>query len=202
MPALLPAAIAAAFACSAASAADWMQFGYDAAHTGVNPAETLISPANVGSLVTKYSVNMATYVDSAPVYLSNVSTPSGNKDVLFALGNNGRFMAIDAATGTELWHKTQSGTQPTTASPAIDPGRQYVYSYGIDGKAHKYAVGDGTEVTSGGWPQTITLKNNVEKGAGGLTIASSGGVNWLYVVTDGYIGDGGDYQGHITTIKL
>jgi hypothetical protein len=202
MPALLPAAIAAAFACSAASAADWMQFGYDAAHTGVNPAETLISPANVGSLVTKYSVNMATYVDSAPVYLSNVSTPSGNKDVLFALGNNGRFMAIDAATGTELWHKTQSGTQPTTASPAIDPGRQYVYSYGIDGKAHKYAVGDGTEVTSGGWPQTITLKNNVEKGAGGLTIASSGGVNWLYVVTDGYIGDGGDYQGHNTTINL
>jgi len=202
LPALLPAAVAAALACGAASAADWMQFGYDAAHTGVNPTETLISPSNVASLVTKYSVNMATYVDSAPVYLSNVSTPSGTKNVLFALGNNGRFMAIDAATGTELWHKTQSGTQPTTASPAIDPNRQYVYSYGIDGKAHKYAVGDGTEVTTGGWPQTITLKNNVEKGAGGLTIANSGGVNWLYVVTDGYIGDGGDYQGHITTINL
>jgi len=201
-PALLTAAIAAAFACSAASAADWMQFGYDAAHTGVNPSETLVSPANAASLVTKYSVNMATYVDSAPVYLSNVSTPGGTKNVLFALGNNGRFMAIDAATGTELWHKTQSGTQPTTASPAIDPNRQYVYSYGIDGKAHKYQVGDGTEITTGGWPQTITLKNSVEKGAGGLTIANAGGVNWLYVVTDGYIGDGGDYQGHITTINL
>ena len=202
MPALLPAAIAAAFACGAASAADWMQFGYDAAHTGVNPSETLISASNVASLVTKYSVNMAAYVDSAPVYLANVSTPGGTKNVLYALGNNGRFMAIDAATGTELWHKTQSGQQPTTASPAIDPNRQYVYSYGIDGKAHKYAVGDGTEVTTGGWPQTITLKNNVEKGAGGLTIASSGGVNWLYVVTDGYIGDGGDYQGHIVSINL
>jgi putative pyrroloquinoline-quinone-binding quinoprotein/putative pyrroloquinoline-quinone binding quinoprotein len=200
--ALLPAAVSAALACSAASAADWMQFGYDAAHTGVNPSETLISPSNVASLVTKYSVNMAAYVDSAPVYLSNVSTPSGTKNVLFALGNNGRFMAIDAATGAEIWHKTQSGTQPTTASPAIDPNRQYVYSYGIDGKAHKYQVGDGTEITSGGWPQTITLKNNVEKGAGGFTIANSGGVNWLYVVTDGYIGDGGDYQGHITTINL
>jgi len=200
--ALLAATIAATLGSGAASAADWMQFGYDAAHTGVNPSETLVSPANAASLVTKYSVNMATYVDSAPVYLSNVSTPGGTKNVLFALGNNGRFMAIDAATGTELWHKTQSGTQPTTASPAIDPNRQYVYSYGIDGKAHKYQVGDGTEITTGGWPQTITLKNNVEKGAGGLTIASSGGVNWLYVVTDGYIGDGGDYQGHITTINL
>ena len=200
--ALLAATIAATLGSGAASAADWMQFGYDAAHTGVNPSETLVSPANAASLVTKYSVNMATYVDSAPVYLSNVSTPGGTKNVLFALGNNGRFMAIDAATGTELWHKTQSGTQPTTASPAIDPNRQYVYSYGIDGKAHKYQVGDGTEITTGGWPQTITLKNNVEKGAGGLTIANSGGVNWLYVVTDGYIGDGGDYQGHITTINL
>jgi len=136
------------------------------------------------------------------VYLSNVSTPSGTKNLLFALAKNGRVMAIDAATGTEVWHKTTSGTQPTTASPAIDPNRQYVYSYGIDGKAHKYQVGDGTEITTGGWPQTITLKNNVEKGASGLTIANAGGVNWLYVVTDGYIGDGGDYQGHITTINL
>src|SRR4029077_15188449 len=74
--------------------------------------------------------------------------------------------------------------------------------YGIDGKAHKYQVGDGTEITTGGWPQTITLKNNVEKGASGLTIATSGGVNWLYVVTDGYGGDGGDYQGHVTTVNL
>ena len=66
---------------------------------------------------------MAATVDSAPVYLSNVSTPSGTKNLLFALAKNGRLMAIDAATGTEVWHKTTSGTQPTTASPAIDPNR-------------------------------------------------------------------------------
>ncbi len=88
------------------------------------------------------------------------------------LPTNGRLMAIDAATGTEIWHKTTSGSQPTTASPAIDPNRLYVYSYGVDGKVHKYQVGDGTEVTTGGWPETITLKNNVEKGASGLTIVS------------------------------
>ncbi len=70
LSALLPAAITAALACSAASAADWTQFGYDAAHTGYNPAETLITPANVATIVTKYSVNMAASVDSAPVYLS------------------------------------------------------------------------------------------------------------------------------------
>jgi hypothetical protein len=203
LPTLLPAAVAAALACSAASAADWMQFGYDAAHTGYNPAETLISPSTVAGLTTKYSVAMAASVDSAPVYLSNVSTSSGTKNLLFALAGNGRLMAIDAATGAEVWNATMSGNgHTTTASPAIDPSRAFVYAYGNDGKAHKFAVGTGAETTGGGWPQTITSKPSVEKGASGLTIANAGGVNWLYVVTDGYIGDGGDYQGHITTINL
>jgi len=203
LPALLPAAVAAALACGTASAADWMQFGYDAAHTGANPAETRISRSNVASLVTKYSVSMAATVDSAPVYLSNVSTPGGTKNLLFAVSGSGRLMAIDAANGSEIWHATMSGDgHTTTASPAIDPGRDYVYAYGNDGKAHKFRVGDGTEITTGGWPELITTKPNVEKGAGGFTIASSGGVTWLYVASDGYIGDGGDYQGHLTTINL
>ncbi len=57
-------------------------------------------------------------------------------------------MAIDAANGSEVWHADTDGQQPTTASPAIDPNRQYVYSYGVDGNAHKYRVGDGTEITA------------------------------------------------------
>lgn len=185
-----------------ALAADWMQFGYDAAHTGNNPAETTITAANVAQLVTRYGVTLQSQVDSAPVYRSNVSTPGGTKNLLFALSKNGRLMAIDAANGTEVWHATTTGTQPTTASPAIDLGGTYVYSYGIDGFVHKYEIGDGTEITGGGWPQLVTLKHNVEKGASGLTIVNSHGVNWLYSVTDGYIGDGGDYQGHVTTINL
>src|ERR1700752_3916343 len=185
-----------------AFAADWMQFGYDAAHTGYHPPETTINAGNVSQLTRLYSVTIPSGVDSAPVYLSGVVTPSGTKNLLFALSKNGRVMAIDAADGSEVWHATTTGVQPTTASPAIDPGRQYVYSYGIDGFVHKYQVGDGTEITTGGWPELITLKIDVEKGASGLTIVNSGGVNWLYSVTDGYFGDGGNYQGHITTINL
>jgi outer membrane protein assembly factor BamB len=201
-PARLLLIAAALTGASAADAADWMQFGYDAAHTGFNAAETRLGAANVAALTLRYNTDMPATIDSAPVYLSNVATASGTKNLLFALAKNGRLMAIDAATGSEIWHATTSGTQPTTASPAIDPGRLYVYSYGLDGKAHKYAVGDGAEITSGGWPATITLKTNVEKGASGFTIAHSHGNDWLYVVTDGYIGDGGDYQGHVTTINL
>ena len=201
---LLPRATAVLFSLAAADAlaADWMQFGYDPAHTGYNPAENTINTGNVATLTRLYSVAIAAGVDSAPVYLSNVETPSGTRNLLYALSNNGRLMAIDAATGSEIWHATTSGRQPTTASPAIDPGRQYVYSYGVDGYAHKYQVGDGTEITTGGWPEVITLKNGVEKGAGGLTIANDGTTNFLVVVTDGYIGDGGDYQGHLVSINL
>jgi hypothetical protein len=199
---ILCAAVLTALTCPAAEAADWVQFGYDAAHTGFNPDEHTISSANVAALTTLYSVDLPASVDSAPVYLSNVSTPQGTKNLLFALSENGRLMAIDAANGNEVWHMDTNGQQPTTASPAIDPNRQYVYSYGVDGKAHKYQVGDGTEITGSGWPQTISLKTNVEKGASGLTIAETGGATYLVVVTDGYGGDGGDYQGHLVSIDL
>jgi len=70
---------------TAATAADWMQFGYDAAHTGVNPTETTITPANVAGVTTRYSVDLPASVDSAPVYLSNVSTSGGTRNLLFAL---------------------------------------------------------------------------------------------------------------------
>ncbi|MEO7432534.1 MAG: PQQ-binding-like beta-propeller repeat protein [Dokdonella sp.] len=193
---------ACSFPTGTASGADWMQFGYDAAHTGHNVAETAISLSNVAKLTRLYQVNLAANVDSAPVYRSNVVTPDGTRDLLFALSENGRLMAIDAATGVQVWFKTTTGTQPTASSPAIDPGGNFVYSYGIDGKVHKYQIGDGTEIVTGGWPQIATLKPGVEKGQSGLTIAIAGDHAYLYAVNDGYIGDGGDYQGHITSIDL
>ena len=32
------------------------------------------------------------------------------------------------------------------------------YTAALDGNVHKYQVGDGTEILTGGWPQTATLK--------------------------------------------
>ena len=198
--ALSAASLATPF--TAASAADWMQFGYDATHSGRNPAETALGAANVDQIQRRYQTTLTASVDGAPVYLSNVTTTSGTKDLLFLLGTNGTLMAVDAADGSVFWHHQESGQQPTTSSPAIDPGRQYVYAYGLDGYVHKYRVDNGNEVTSGGWPELITLKTNVEKVAASLTIATSGATTYLYVVTDGYIGDAGSYQGHLTTIDL
>src|SRR5207247_1137489 len=91
----------------------------------------------------------------------------------------------------------------TTSSPAVDPNRQYVYSYGLDGYVHRCQVADGTEVTSGGWPELASLKPFNEKGSSALSIATAkNGTSYLYVTNGGYFGDQGDYQGHVTAINL
>ncbi len=185
-------------------AADWLQFGYDAAHSGVNPQETAITRDNVATLVELANVPVPDYVYGAPVLLSGVATAVGQRDVLFLSTQGGSLLALDARDGAVLWSQQPSGTGHQTAgSPAIDGNRQFVYAYGLDGKVHKYAVGDGAESTDQGWPQLVTLKPTVEHGAASLAIGDTrDGESYLYAVVDGYVGDGGDYQGHLTTINL
>ncbi|HEY2396563.1 MAG TPA: PQQ-binding-like beta-propeller repeat protein [Rudaea sp.] len=186
--------------------ADWLQFGYDQAHSGNNTAETILDADNVSGLATLYEIPLAVSVDSAPVFLSAVTTEDGSKDLLFVETRIGELLALDAGDGKIVWSRQPAiqGLAVTTSTPAIDPGRQVIYAYGLDGYVHKYQVGDGTEIVAGGWPQLITNKPNVEKCAAGLSIATvSAGATYLYVVTDGGIsGDGGDYQGHVVTIDL
>ncbi len=195
-----------------AGAYDWLQFGGNPQHNGLNTSETVLTPANIGTLTLKYQVTLAGNADGAPVFLQGVTTASGVKDLLFVTTRDGRIIALDAQTGAVIWnHVNGPGTCTinngasacyTASSPAIDPNRLYVYSYGLDGKVHKYQVGDGTEITTGGWPQTATLKGYDEKGSSALGIATSGGVTRLYVTHGGYPGDNGDYQGHVTAINL
>ena len=211
---------------AAAGPYDWPQFNGNPQHSGNNTQETTIGAANVASLTQLFQANLGTTVDGAPAYLSGVATAVGSRDLLFVTTKTGSIVALDAHTGAALWShatastchinttSTTSGTPCyTTSSPAVDPNRQYVYSYGLDGdgsnggalygRVHKYAVGDGTEVTGGGWPETATLKGFDEKGSSALAIATArNGTSYLYVANGGYPGDNGDYQGHVTTINL
>jgi len=187
-----------------ASASDWPQFNLNPQHSGASTQEHAINPANVVTLHLAYPpVVLPAVADGAPAFLERVTTAGGVKDLLFLTTKSGILLAIDAATGATVWSK-QPATGPnyTTSSPAIDPGRQYVYSYGLEGRVHKYQVGDGTEVTTGGWPELVTRKPTVEKGSSALAIATVGGTSYLYVANGGYPGDAGDYQGHVTVINL
>lgn len=192
---------------------DWLQFNFDPHHSGNDTKETKITPQSVGSLHQLFKISLPSVADGAPAYLSDVHTAADTTDVLFVTTKDGRIIALDAMTGKVIWthqygsgsYRINNGFQPTytTSSPAIDPSRQFVYSYGLDGYVHKYRVTDGEELRNGGWPELCTLKPFNEKGSSALAIATAkDGNSYLYVANGGYLGDRGDYQGHLTTIDL
>jgi hypothetical protein len=199
----------------ALSAYDWPQWGLNPQHSGSNTQETVISASNVSNLQQIYRVTIPGDADGAPAYLSGVNTANGVKNLLFVTTTDGHIAALDSQTGAVVWsHQygpggcTINNTGPsfpcyTTSSPAVDPNRLYVYSYGLEGYVHKYQVSDGHEINTGGWPELATLKPWDEKQSPALSIATAAsGVSYLYVTNGGYPGDGGDYQGHLTAINL
>ena len=201
--AFAPVQDTSAFSCSAAGAYDWPQFGFDSAHSGNNPLETSVSRANVGSLARVFSVALPEIADGAPVLASGVPTAAGARNLLFVTTKAGRVVALDGHSGATVWSTTPpSGPKYTTSSPALDPSRQFVYGYALDGFVHKYGIADGLEVTTGGWPELTTLKPDVEKGSSALGFATAGAETYLYMPNGGYPGDQGDYQGHDTAIRL
>ena len=208
--ALRAAALFALAPLGETSAADWLQFGYDAQHSGNNPEERVITRDNVAQLTLFHAIDLLSPPEetlAAPVYLARVPTPAGLRNFAFVLAEAGSLYAIDVATGAIAWSHVQPPPEDffhvTQSSPAIDPNRQFVYAYQLDGKVHKFAVGDGTEIVDVGWPEIVTLKPQWEHVASALAIATAAnGRSYLYAVTDGYYGDGGDYQGHVTAIDL
>src|ERR1700688_331397 len=205
LAAALAGPAAAALGGPAGTPREWQQFGYAPAHRGVNPLETTIQPGNVATLHLLYRVSLPGLVNSAPVFLSSVATSAGLLDLLFMTTADGKALAVDAATGRTVWSR-QPATGPgiTAPAPAIDPGRQLVYSYGLDGRVHRYRVGDGREMTGGGWPEVATLKPQFEKCSPALAIAgAANGHHYLYVTNGGALAaDQGDYQGHVTAVDL
>ena len=197
-----------------AAAYDWPQFDGNSWHNGSNSAETAITRFTVGGLHRSFQVTLPSTADGAPVELSNVTTAQGVKNLLFVTTTAGHIIALDAQTGAQVWshqngpgsciiNRTSGNACYTTSSPAIDPNRHYVYSYGLDGYVHKYQVGDGAEITGAGWPELATLKPYDEKGSPALSVATTWTrTSYLYVANGGYPGDNGDYQGHVTTINL
>lgn len=186
---------------------DWLQFNLTAQHLGNDDLEWRISRHNASSLKLLFRTPVAVS-DGAPVLLRSVPTVRGVKDLIFATATTGTLAAYDACTGAQAWSSpTPSGPQWTTSMPVVDPNRNFVYSYQLDGFVHKFSVADGTEATGGGWPQLTTRKPDVEKGSSNLSIVVTRGQRrFLYAAQAGYpgpgVGDQGDYQGHVTAIDL
>lgn len=191
-------------AAMCAHAADWLQFGFDPAHSNNNDQETTIA-ANMGSLQLLFQAPLPASADGAPVYLSGVTTAAGQQNLLFLTTTDGHIVALDGQTGEQVWSQLPASgpAKKTSSSPVIDPNRLFVYSYGLDGKVHKFAVGDGTETVDGTWPEVVTLKPEIEKGSSALTFATAAnGRTYLFAATSNMAYDSGDYQGHVVSIDL
>jgi outer membrane protein assembly factor BamB len=164
-----------------------------------------VTKDNVATLVMDWSVDLPEASDGSPLYVAGVHVGRRQHDLIVITTMTGRAMAFDAHTGEAIWATAAPlGPRWTTSSPAVDPDRTFVYSYGLDGYVHKYALSDGFEVTTG-WPQLVTLKPDVEKCSSPLTIATAAnGKTYLYAAIAAYPipGDDGDYQGHVVAIDL
>src|SRR5262245_27547695 len=116
--ALVCAAIAAMVSIARA---DWTHFRFDPAHHGVNPNETILSPANVANLTVKWRTNIGGGC------FASASVVDGRLYTADTGGANGKLHALDAATGQELWtfpSDALAGDHAWT-SPAVAKGVVY-----------------------------------------------------------------------------
>jgi hypothetical protein len=182
----------------------WLQFSnrIDDRRTYAAP----VTPENVADLHVDWTAKLPEIADSAALYVSNVNTAEGLRDLVIVETMTGRILAYDARDGALVWQtQPPAGPRWTTSSPAVGPRAEFVYAYCLDGRIHRYAVNDGVEATGDGWPVLVTKKGEVEKGSSNIIIATAqDGKSYLYMTIAAYPepGDEGDYQGHLVTVDL
>lgn len=108
---------------------DWAQFNFDAAHDGYNPYETILSPANVGSVTLKWSyTQLESPVQGQPAIANGVAYVVAGSTI----GESGAVYAFNAGTGALIW-KFAPGL--LLGPPAVANGVVYVstgYVYALD----------------------------------------------------------------------
>jgi outer membrane protein assembly factor BamB len=170
---------------------DWLQFAFDPGKSANNAAESTINLGNVSKLKQLFKVSLPDAPDGSPVLLTDVATAQGTRDLVYVQGEHGHLIAMDAHSGATVWSKDFGPGGISNSTPAIEPGRAHIYLNANDGKVHKVHVGDGAEVTSGGWP----VSTGSGKSSSAVTIATArNGHTYLYASNQGH--------GRVTTIDL
>jgi len=142
---------------------EWLTWGYDQERTGWNRAETTLSPKTVKGLKQIWSTQLNVPVDkyvlstmTAPVLVSGVQTAQGPKDLLFVHGANDALFAVDANTGQQVWSKSFTNPNKSTApvrdwlcpktpnaTPTIDKARGILFFLTNDGMLRGLNLADG-----------------------------------------------------------
>ena len=89
----------------------------DAGRSGLNSAETILSPSNVNS--TNFGLlNTLTLdgtVDAQPLYVQSLSIAAGTHNVLYVATENDTLYALDADNGAQLWSLSVLGSGETAS---------------------------------------------------------------------------------------
>jgi hypothetical protein len=181
-----------------AGGTDWPLYGYTSARSNSGPASTGITAANVAQL-RRQRMTLDGTVDSSPIYLHGVRVLGAPHDAFFVTTTYGKTEAIDASTGRVLWRWTPPGYRSwagsyriTTATPAADPSRAWIYAASPDGRIQKLSVASGRAA----WRVRVTLLPTREKIPAALNYRRGR----VIVATGGYIGDAPPYQGHVAIV--
>jgi outer membrane protein assembly factor BamB len=180
----------------------WLTFGGDPAQVSINANETAITAATVSHLRRSWHVQLPDLADERPILVRNLTMPDGQKhDVLYVTTDKGTLIALNADTGDTFWAVTPSADNNpkyTKSTPAADPANNLIYSYGLDGKVHRFQLTTGKELQSGGWPVRVTRMPLSEKVSSPLNLING----YLYVTTASFSGDAPPYQGHMVAINV
>jgi hypothetical protein len=170
----------------------WPLFGVTPDRANVFAGSTGITASNVTTLA-RVSIDVPGTVDSSPIFAAGRFVVTTTYGKTIALNRRGRILWTYTPPGIGDW---AGSAQITNATPAADPDGEHVYSVSPDGVVHKLNLADGSEVTSGGWPVTITRDPTHEKLGTALNISG----RLVLATTGGYIGDAPPYQGHVVSI--
>ena len=167
-------------------------FGVTPDRANVSKAPTGITASNATTLA-RVSIDIPGTVDSSPIFVGGRFVVTTSYGKTLALDRSGHIVWTYTPPGIDGW---EGSAQITNASPAADPDKKHVYTVSPDGVVHKLNLADGSEVTDGGWPVTITRDPTHEKVGTALNISG----DLVLATTGGYIGDAPPYQGHVVSI--
>ncbi len=181
---------------------DWPMFGFTPDKRNDSRASTGITARSAHRLHRR-RVSLPGTVDSSPIYLHAARVHGRRRPIVVVTTTYGRTLALSAPTGRVLWSFTprsysslKGSYRITTTSPVADASGTFVYAASPDGLIHKLRVSNGSQVTRGPWPVSVTRLPAREKLAAPLGLVG----NRLVVATGGYIGDQPPYQGHVVTV--
>ncbi|MGH7756673.1 MAG: PQQ-binding-like beta-propeller repeat protein, partial [Vulcanimicrobiaceae bacterium] len=138
---------------------DWDTFAGNAARTGESPSESTLDSANVHGLQQLWQMNVGGGLAGQPIVATGVSIGGTAHDVIYIGATSGDFTAIDAATGTSLWHHSLGTiTYPlnnnpgaavpfgVTGTPTIDRSTNSVYVVDGQDQLYQFDLATGAEV--------------------------------------------------------